>query len=202
MGAWVLRQALADAAQWQVGLDEDVRIIVNVSARQIEQPGFADQVALALLHAGMPGDRLELEITERCVLEDMSNAVRQLTSLRSLGIRVSIDDFGTEQSCLNILHKLPLDTLKIDRSFIRVIRSEPEVLRVIAAIVQLARSMGKRIVAEGVESEEEIATLLQMGDMDFQGYAFSRPVAPDNIRERIGGWRLGIRAQQEKQTRR
>ncbi len=202
MGAWVLRQALADAAHWQVGLDEDVRIIVNVSARQIEQPGFADQVALALLQAGIPGERLELEITERCVLEDMSNAVRQLTSLRSLGIRVSIDDFGTEQSCLNILHKLPLDTLKIDRSFVRVIRSEPEVLRVIAAIVQLARSMGKRIVAEGVESEEEIATLLQMGDMDFQGYAFSRPIAPENIRDRIGGWRQGIRAQEVKQVRR
>ena len=192
MGAWVLRQALADAAHWRVGVEEDVRVIVNVSARQVEQTGFADQVALALLDSGMPAGSLELEITERCVVRDLSNAVRQLSSLRALGVRVSLDDFGTDQSCLNVLHKLPVDTLKIDRSFVRVMRSEPKVLRVIEAIVQLGQAMGKRIVAEGVESEDEIAELLQLGDMDFQGFAFSRPLPPESIQASLEGWRKGV----------
>ena len=192
MGAWVLRQALADAAHWRVGVEEDVRVIVNVSARQVEQTGFADQVALALLDSGMPAGSLELEITERCVVRDLGNAVRQLSSLRALGVRVSLDDFGTDQSCLNVLHKLPVDTLKIDRSFVRVMRSEPKVLRVIEAIVQLGQTMGKRIVAEGVESEDEIAELLQLGDMDFQGFAFSRPLPPEKIQVSLEGWRKGV----------
>jgi len=192
LGAWVLRQALAHAARWRVGEGEDARMVVNVSAREIERPGFAEDVALALVQSGMSASRLELEITERIALGDAGDAGGQLTKLRALGVSISLDDFGTGQSCLNVLHKLPVDTLKIDRSFVRVMGTEPGVLRVIAAIVNLGRSMDKRVVAEGVESEHEIATLLELGDMDFQGYAFSRPLPPERVEESLDQWRAGF----------
>jgi diguanylate cyclase (GGDEF)-like protein len=191
LGAWVLRQALADAAQWQVERMEDVRIVVNIAARQIEQQDFALQVLRALELSGVPAHSLELEITERAAVFHMHNAAYQLTQLRAHGVRISIDDFGIDHSCLSVLHKLPFDTIKIDRSFVRVIKTEPDVLQVIEAIVNLGRSMGKRVVAEGVENEQEIDTLLELGKMDFQGFAFSPPLPSELIASNLAGWQAG-----------
>jgi diguanylate cyclase (GGDEF)-like protein len=191
LGAWVLRQALADAAQWQVDRMEDVRIVVNIAARQIEQEDFAEWVLRALEEFGMPARSLELEITERTVVLHVENAAYQLTQLRARGVRISIDDFGINHSCLSVLHKLPFDTIKIDRSFVRVIKMEPGVLHVIEAIVSLGRSMGKRVVAEGVENEQEIDTLLELGEMDFQGFAFSPPLPSELIASNLASWRAG-----------
>jgi EAL domain-containing protein (putative c-di-GMP-specific phosphodiesterase class I) len=112
-----------------MGLMEDVRIVVNISVRQLEQLDFVDQVVFALAESGMPAHSLELEITERTVVSDISNAVRQLTTLRTHGVRISLDDFGIDHSCFGVLHKLPFDTVKIDRSFVRAIRTQPGVLR-------------------------------------------------------------------------
>ncbi len=192
LGAWVLRQALEDARQWQLGVRDKARIVVNVSARQIEQPQFAEEVAMALAQSGVPANTLELEITERTIITNCGNAVKQLSTLRALGVHISINDFGTGHSSLSMLHKLPVDTLKINRSFISLIESEPAVLQVIETVVCLARSLGKRIVAEGVESERDFQTMLEMDEMDFQGYLFSRPLAADAIQSNLTSWRMGL----------
>ncbi len=197
LGAWVLRQALADAARWKVGTGEDARMVVNVSAQELGRPGFADGVALALLDSGVPATSLELEITERTALRNTGDAAEQLQRLRNLGVSISLDDFGTGESCLNVLHKLPVDTLKIDRSFVRAMGAEPGVLRVMDAILNLGRTLGKRVVAEGLESEEEIATLLKLGDMEVQGYVFSRPLPPEDLEANLARWRRGVAVRSE-----
>ncbi len=189
LGEWVLRRALADAARWGLGPEDGTRMVVNVSARQVERPGFAETVALALLESGVCAGALEIEITERAAISDTASAACQLATLQAWGVHISIDDFGTEHSSLSVLHKLPIDTLKIDRSFVRAMGSEPEVVRVLDAIVHLGHSLGKRIVAEGVECEQEVRTLLELGEMDFQGYVFSRPVPPDTVQAKLEGWR-------------
>ena len=202
LGAWVLRQALSDAVAWQMERMPGVRIVVNIATRQIEQPDFAEQVVSALKESGIAGQCLELEITERTVVSDMQNAVHQLSLIRSHGVSISLDDFGIEHSSLSVLHKLPFDTVKIDRSFVQAMGSESGVLHVIEAIVSLGRSMGKRVVAEGVENEQQIATLLQMGDMDFQGYAFSPPAPADFIASNLEGWRTGYSVREQEAARR
>jgi diguanylate cyclase (GGDEF)-like protein len=192
IGAWVLKQALSDAAAWQLDKMSDVRMVVNVAARQIERPGFADEVVAALEQAGMPAHCLEVEITERTLARDFPQAARQLERLHEEGVRISIDDFGTEHSCLSALHKLPIDTLKIDMSFVRVLHTEPRVTHVIKAIVSMGENMQKRIVAEGVESEADVEALLKIGNMELQGYFFSRPQPFEKISEKLQGWRTGI----------
>lgn len=200
LGAWVLRQALEDARHWQIGVRDKARIVVNVSARQIEQPHFAEEVILALAQSGVPATTLEIEITERVVITSYGDAIKQLSALRTLGVHISIDDFGTGHSSLSMLHKLPIDTLKIDRSFVSLIESEPAMLRVIEAIVCLAHALGKRIVAEGIESEHDFQTLLEMGEMNFQGYLFSRPLPADAISLNLAAWRKGLPLQKRESS--
>jgi diguanylate cyclase (GGDEF)-like protein len=192
LGAWVLRKALADAARWRLDEMEDVRMVVNVASRQIEHPGFADEVVAALQMAGMPPCCLEVEITERTLVRDMVQVIQQLNRLHAEGVRISIDDFGTEHSSLSLLHRLPVDTLKIDRSFVRVLHTEPKVMHVIKAIVSMGNAMQKRIVAEGVETELDVETLLKLGNMDLQGFFFSRPQSFEDISTRLQTWRAGI----------
>jgi diguanylate cyclase (GGDEF)-like protein len=189
LGDWVLRQALSDAATWKFDSMENVRMVVNVSARQIEHPGYADQVLAALKDSGMPPGCLELEITERTVARDVAEAARQLQHLHQKGVRISIDDFGTGNSSLSTLHHLPIDTLKIDRSFVRELSSQADVFHIIRAIVSMAVGMNKRIVAEGVETEEEIALLLDMADMDLQGFLLGRPQPFHQVSNNLAGWR-------------
>jgi diguanylate cyclase (GGDEF)-like protein len=192
LGAWVLRKALADAAMWQLERMPGVRMVVNVAARQLEHPRFADDVAAALERAGLPPSSLELEITERTIARDVEEAMRQLQQLHRAGVSISIDDFGTGHSCLSALHKLPVDTLKIDRSFVHAMESEPEVLHVIEAIVALARTMQKRVVAEGVETREDVEGLLQLGEMDLQGFYFGPPQPSEEFASSLRAWRGGV----------
>ena len=192
LGAWVLRQALSDAAAWRLHTVPNVRIIVNVSARQIERGSFADEVFAALAEADLPANSLELEITERMLMRDVNQATCQLERLHAEGVHIAIDDFGVEHSCLSSLHHLPVDTLKIDRSFIRAVRENPEVMHIIEAIVSMARTLRKRVVAEGVETAEEIAALLQVGDMDLQGFYFSRPLPAEGIVANLSRWYVGM----------
>ena len=192
LGAWVLRQALADAVGWQLHHLSNVRMIVNVSARQIENARFAEEVLEACAQAEFPASCLELEITERMLMRDIAQATWQLDRLHAEGIHIAIDDFGMEHSCLSALHHLPVDTLKIDRSFIRAVRTRPEVMHIIEAIVAMAHTLRKRIVAEGVESEEEIEALLTLGDMDLQGFFFSRPLSPEDTFQNLRRWSAGV----------
>ena len=192
LGAWILRQALTDASRWRLGQYDDARIVVNVSARQIAQPHFADEVGEALALAGVPAGILELEITERAAIIDFSHASTQLSRLQAMGVHISIDDFGTAYSSFHTLHRLPVNTLKIDRSFVRALDTEPSVMGIIEAIVGMAQSLGKRIVVEGIETERDLQTLLRLGEMDFQGYFFSRPVPAEAVALHLADWRRGV----------
>jgi EAL domain-containing protein (putative c-di-GMP-specific phosphodiesterase class I) len=116
----------------------------------------------------------------------------QLEQLREAGVRIALDDFGTGQSCLSMLHKLPIDTIKLDRSFIHAMDNEPRVLPIIKAIVAMAHSLGKRVVAEAVEHVGPVPALLKMGKMDFQGYLLSRPIPAQDMPTLIEGLRSGI----------
>jgi EAL domain-containing protein (putative c-di-GMP-specific phosphodiesterase class I) len=144
---------------------------------------------------GFPADRLELELTERSFGTESEEALRQVQRLREAGIRIAIDDFGTGYSALSLLHRLPVDTIKIDRSFIMAMEKEPNVLSIIEAISFMARSLGKRIVAEGIETPSAMAALLQMGPMDYQGYLLSRPIDSSKVKDALGEWRSGISMQ-------
>lgn len=192
LGAWILRQALTDASRWRLGEQDTSRIVVNVSARQIAQPKFADEVAEALASAGVLADVLELEITERAAITDFSHAFTQLSRLQAMGVHISIDDFGTAYSSFNTLHRLPVNTLKIDRSFVRALDTEPSIMSIIEAIVGMAHSLGKRIVVEGIETERDLQALLRLGELDFQGYFFSRPVPAEAVALNLADWRRGV----------
>ena len=192
LGLWVLRQALADAKRWRFDDIPGVRMIINVSPAQIEQEGFADEVFAALALQELPASCLEIEITERTVVRDLDQAGRQLNRLHAAGVRIAIDDFGVEHSCLSSLYLLPLDTLKIDRSFIKAMGTEPGILPIIKAIVDMAQSMHKRVVAEGIETQADIDALLNLGEMDLQGYFLSRPQGPEEISRKMVAWTSGI----------
>ena len=192
LGMWVLREALADATRWQLHELPDARMVVNVSARQLENPHFAHEVLAVIEEFGLHSGILELEITERTLICDLTNATQQLHILHARGVHIAIDDFGTEYSCLSRLYNLPIDTLKIDRSFLRALRTNPEVSHIIEAVVALAHTMRKRIVVEGVETEEELGLLSKLGDLDLQGFLFSRPQPAETIASHMQSWRLGI----------
>ncbi len=192
MGAWVLRRALQDARRWQLDTGPAMVIVVNISAREMNEPGFSDRVLAAVTENAFPAERLELELTERSLVSDPDNAARQLRRLRQAGVRISLDDFGTGQSSLSLLHKLPIDTIKLDRSFIVAMDDEPEVIPIIEAIAFMATRLGKRIVAEGIEHVGPVPALLKMGKLEFQGYLLSRPIPAEEVDNTIETWRRGL----------
>ena len=192
MGAWVLNHAIREAKKWHLDAGASMVLVVNVSAREMNEAGFADRVLATIAAHAFPADRLELELTERSLVSDPDNAVRQLRRLRQAGVRISLDDFGTGQSSLSLLHRLPIDTIKLDRSFIIAMDDEPAVLPIIEAITLMARRLGKRVVAEGIEHIGPVPALLQMGKLDFQGYLLSRPLPSHEVAQQIEGWRRGI----------
>jgi EAL domain-containing protein (putative c-di-GMP-specific phosphodiesterase class I) len=165
---------------------------VNVAPPQIVEPSFAEMVLSVLEQNSFPPNRLELELTERCFGMDSNEAFRQVQRLRAAGVRIAIDDFGTGYSALSLLHRLPVDTIKIDRSFIMAIEKEPAVLSIIEAIYFMARSLGKRVVAEGVEKTASMMALMQMGPMDYQGYLLSKPIDSTDVESLLKAWQTGI----------
>jgi diguanylate cyclase (GGDEF)-like protein len=192
IGDWALRAALSDANKWQLNSGDPVTVAVNVSVRQLEQSDYANSVLECLKQHDFPPERLEIELVERSLMFSGDKVLHQLERLRQAGVRISLDDFGTEQSCLSILHKLPIDTIKLDRSFIRAMDDEPAVLPIVQAIVSMAHSLGKRVVAEAIEHVGPVAALLNMGKMDYQGYLFSRPVPSEDVHLYMESWRTGI----------
>lgn len=202
LGQWVLERAVEDAVVWQLHTGPQVLLVVNVAMRQVVQPEFAEMVLRVLDRRGFPPERLELELTERTLIADSDEIRRQLDRVRSSGVRVSLDDFGTGESSLSMLHRLPVDTIKVDRSFIAAMDVEPNVLPVIEAITYMAQRLGKRIVAEGVETTGPVPALLRLGEMDFQGYLLSRPVMAEDVGALLDEWKAGLVMQPEFQTRR
>ncbi|MDP9765155.1 EAL domain-containing protein [Deinococcus enclensis] len=170
MGTWVLGEACRQAAAWQ-GRGQALTMSVNVSARQFEQPDFVAIVRDALAESGLDPRLLILELTERVVLRNPDAAVVLLHDLRALGIRIALDDFGTGYSSLGLLKTLPIDVLKIDRSFVQGDRAEV----MVGAIVSLAHAFGLTVIAEGVETAEQLALVQALHCNGVQGYLFARP---------------------------
>jgi diguanylate cyclase (GGDEF)-like protein len=172
IGEWVLHEACRQAS-----LFDDGRLVirVNVSARQLAEPGLAETVKGALIASGLPPERLCLEVTESVVLEDGDRSVAALQALRDIGVGVSLDDFGTGYCSLSYLRRLPIDSLKIDRSFVRGLGHEADDDSIVTSVIDLARSLGVSVVAEGVETEEQLAGLRARGCDTMQGFLFARP---------------------------
>ena len=174
LGEWVLRTACFRAKQWADD-GRPLRVAVNVSARQFRTPGFVATVEDALRDSGLAASSLELEITEGLVMEDSEASGVALTKLRALGVRIALDDFGTGYSSLSYLTWLPIDSLKIDRAFVRHLgRAKTDTI--MQAILSLSRGLGIDVVAEGVETESQLAFLTPRGPLDIQGFLFAKPM--------------------------
>jgi diguanylate cyclase (GGDEF)-like protein/PAS domain S-box-containing protein len=177
LGRWVLAEACRQAVAWAAeGAAEPVTMAVNVSVRQFDRTDLAAVVAEVLAGTGMPADRLCLEMTESVLMTDTEENLEQLVRLKALGVRLAIDDFGTGYSSLAYLRRFPVDTLKIDRSFVERLGEQTDDAALASTIVELGRSLGMATVAEGVEEFGQLAALRQMGCTYAQGYYFSRPV--------------------------
>jgi diguanylate cyclase (GGDEF)-like protein/PAS domain S-box-containing protein len=181
IGGWVLEQAISTAAQWHQRFPgAALYISVNVSARQFRAAGFVDTVRRTLSAAGLPAECLLLEITESLLLRDDEQVWTDLAVLREIGIRVAIDDFGTGYSSLSYLRQAEIDVVKIDKSFVETVSSAPQQRALVEGIVQLARTLGLQVVAEGIEREVDRETLAKLGCPLGQGYLFARPLSYDD----------------------
>jgi EAL domain-containing protein (putative c-di-GMP-specific phosphodiesterase class I) len=179
IGEWVLNEACRQAMKWRSHGSEETKIFVNISALQLGQPDFTDSVSRALRNSGLSPSRLELEVTESLIVPSFGSACDQLQPLQTLGVSIAIDDFGTGHSSFSILHKLPINAIKVDRSFVSRIDSDAAGLSTVRAIVNLARQLNMKTVAEGVETEAQFLLLNEMECDYFQGFLLSRPLTAD-----------------------
>ena len=178
IGEWVLREACRQNRAWQDAGLPPVVVAVNLSAVQLRQPELVEQVAAILAETGLDAHWLELEITETAFIRDTERIIGILGQLKALGIKLSVDDFGTGYSSLSYLKRLPFDQLKIDQSFVRELPDDPDDTAIVRAIVAIAVSLQKEVIAEGVEQSPQMEFLRQAGCHLMQGYHFGRPVAP------------------------
>lgn len=180
IGEWVLKTACAQLAEWgDDSQHEALTVAINVSARQLNQGDFVDTIKRVISQTGARADRLRLELTESMLQDNVGSAIVKMDALRLLGVRFSLDDFGTGYSSLSYLKRLPLDVLKIDKSFVDDIFADPSDAAIVRTIIALARSLDIDVVAEGVETAEQLEWLLDHGCVLFQGYLFSPPVHKD-----------------------
>jgi diguanylate cyclase (GGDEF)-like protein len=190
IGEWVLREACRTAAGWP----GQVRVAVNMSPVQFRNPRLFDTVQAAIAEARLSPDRLEIEITESLLLTDSEQTLETLHRLRDLGVRIALDDFGTGYSSLSYLRRFPFDKIKIDRSFMRDLTRKGDSLAIIKAIIGLGHSLGMELVAEGVETEEQLNAVREQGCNEVQGFYFSPPMPPTAVQlllETTGGRGIG-----------
>ncbi len=178
LGEWILRQACQQLKQWQQQFPQSqhLTISVNLSSQQLANSQLLSHVLQILQETGLPPHSLKLEVTEGGMLENATMAVQILSRLQEMGIQIYVDDFGTGYSSLNRLHQLPIDALKIDRSFIHQIDSEATNLSILSSIISLAQRLNIEIIAEGIEAPNQVSHLKSLGCKIGQGYLFSRPV--------------------------
>ena len=182
IGEWVLQTACAELKVWQDAGNGSLRMAVNLSGRQFRQQDLVETVQRAIGAAGIDPQFLELEITESMLMQDAAETTRLLDNLKALGVKLSVDDFGTGYSSLSYLKRFPLDALKIDRSFIRDIASDPDDAAITTAILAMAGGLGLEVVAEGVETMEQLAFLRSRNCQMIQGYLFSKPLPSEQVR--------------------
>ncbi len=186
LGEWVLRTACAQGYVWQAAGFSPLRIAVNLSGHQFNQPRLSRLVVDILKETGLDPSYLELEITESALMQNPKAAIAMLSKLKSLGLQISIDDFGTGYSSLSYLRQFPFDILKIDRSFVCQLTKDAKNAAITTAILQMARSLNLKVVAEGVETEAELAFFQGQCD-EIQGYWFSPPVSAEAFEELLSG---------------
>ena len=187
LGDWVLFEACAQIRRWKARFGLDVPVAVNVSGVQFRDGQLPVKVARALDANGLSGPELEIEVTEGTLIEDVAAAAATLAALKERGVLIALDDFGTGYSSLSYLHRFPIDKLKIDRSFIQDMASGETDASVPRAIVGLGRSLGLSVIAEGVETAEQLQLLRDLSCASYQGYLFSRPVPPDQLETLLAG---------------
>jgi EAL domain-containing protein (putative c-di-GMP-specific phosphodiesterase class I) len=175
IGEWVLREALKQAKMWQTA-ERSLMIAVNVSANQLARSNFVERLRRLLQDTGLDPGLLELEVTEGVIIEGAGDARAALDQIAALGVGIAIDDFGTGYSGLAYLKRLPIDTVKIDQSFVRDLTVDPDDAAIVTAIVVMAKSLEVDVIAEGVETEEQLAHLIALGCERAQGYLLARPM--------------------------
>ena len=184
MDQWVLRESLRQLQVWQEEFPANppLSISVNLSGKQFAEADLIDKISRTLADTGVNPGSLKLEITESSLIENPEAAAATLKQIKDLGIRISLDDFGTGYSSLSYLHRFPIDTIKIDRSFVMRlnISKNSEIVR---AIINLAANLGMEVIAEGVETEEQAAKLTAMNCGYVQGYMFAKPLPADEVRD-------------------
>lgn len=186
IGDWVLREACRQAMSWNSPGLARTKIFVNISALQLGQTDFTHSVGYALKVSGLPPSRLELEVTESFIVPSFKKATQRLQPLQDLGVSIAIDDFGTGHSSFSVLHKLPINAIKVDRSFVSRIDKDPSGLSTVRAIVNLAHQLGMKIVGEGVESEAQFKLLNDMDCDLYQGYLLSKPLTVASVEQVFG----------------
>ncbi len=189
LGRWVLREACTQLARWraQTPAAAELHINVNLSARQFQYAGLVDDVAEALADAGIDAPSLTLEITESMLMEDIETAKRTLHALRDLGVRLAIDDFGTGYSSLSYLKQLPVDVIKIDKTFVDEVDIDADDVALVDAVAGLGQALKMQTVAEGIETDAQWTTLRRLGIDRGQGYLFGRPAGPGQIHDMLEG---------------
>ncbi|MEW5729170.1 MAG: EAL domain-containing protein [Pseudomonadota bacterium] len=181
VGEWALAAACRQVRRWRDAGLPAIRVAINLSVRQLRQPGFVDLVEKALDTAGIDADAIEFEITEGMVMKDADNAVAILRRLSDMGIRLAMDDFGTGYSSLSVLKRFPVDSIKIDRTFISEIGVDSDSHEIIRTIISMGHSLRRRIVAEGVESIEQVRLLERLGCDEIQGYVLAPPLPAADV---------------------
>jgi diguanylate cyclase (GGDEF)-like protein/PAS domain S-box-containing protein len=184
LGAWVLRRACEQTAAWRRAGLAPPPMAINVSARQFDDGAFIDHVAGILRELDLPADHLEIELTEGVIMRNVAESSHQLARLRVLGVRIAVDDFGTGYSSLSYLQRLPIDLLKIDRSFVKDMDARPSTLPLVHAIIELAHSLGLQVIAEGVETQEQLESLQRLTCDQIQGFLLGVPVTAEEAAAR------------------
>ena len=182
LGEWVLKQACLQAKRWMLN-GIDLVVSVNISPIQIHQFNSYKVIEQVLKETGLPPERLELEVTEMTLMNHLEKTVNALRKIHNLGVRISLDDFGTGFSSLSYLGTFPVDILKIDQSFVKDIFRNNNHKSVVQAIYNLARSFRYRIIAEGVETEEQLEILKQIGCDEFQGFYYHKPMTSEEVED-------------------
>ena len=185
VGAWVLAEACRQACTWQAAALAPLRVSVNLSSRQFRSEALADAVSEALHASGLAPSLLEVELTESLLVENVEHAMGVMGRLKAIGAAISIDDFGTGYSSLGYLKRFPIDSLKIDKSFVRDIATSPKDAAIVKAISALARSLGIGLIAEGVEEPWQVQFLRERHCTEMQGYLFSRPLPPEALADAL-----------------
>jgi EAL domain-containing protein (putative c-di-GMP-specific phosphodiesterase class I) len=185
VGRWALRQAIKQHLRWRAADLPPVRISVNVSPLQLRNRAFLADIEEAIGSDTSAAAGLELEITESLIMEDIKHTIGTLRRIRAMGVSIAIDDFGTGFSSLSYLAKLPTDTLKIDRSFVTDMNAAPEGLALVSTIINLAHSLKLKVVAEGVETNEQARALRELNCDEMQGFLLSKPVSSDVFETRF-----------------